>query len=249
MLEGEIKIMINRITGYVRRCVDDYDMIDDGETVAVGVSGGKDSLTLLCALAELRRYHPKRFNIHAVTLDMGITGMDFSPVRELCKELDVPFTMEFSDIFRIVFIERQEKNPCSLCAVMRRAALCNIVKGFGFNKIALAHHYDDAVETFLLSLLYEGRLHCFLPVTYLNRTGVTQIRPMLYIEEKTIIRFAKEQALNIVHNPCPLDGISKREEVKSLIKTLGIEHRDIKSKLFGAMKRYPLEGWGVTNDK
>jgi len=241
--KAKLKIMINKIAGYVRRCVDDYDMINDGETVAVGVSGGKDSLTLLCALAELRKYHPKRFEIHAVTLDMGIKGMDFSPVRELCKELDVPFTMEFSDISRIIFDERKEKNPCSLCAKMRRAALCNMVKGLGFNKIALAHHYDDAVETFLLSLLYEGRLHCFQPVTYLCRTGVTQIRPMLYVEEKTIIRFAKEQALNIVHNPCPLNGVSKREEVKSLIKTLGKEHRDIKSKLFGAMKRYPLEGW------
>jgi len=236
--------MLNKLAGYVRRCVDDYDMIKDGETVAVGVSGGKDSLTLLCALAELRKYHPKRFNIHAVTLDMGIAGMDFSPIEALCRELDVPFTLEFSDISRIIFDERKEKNPCSLCAVMRRAALCNMVRGLGYNKIALAHHYDDAIETFLLSLLYEGRLHCFQPVTFLSRTDVMQIRPMLYVEERTIIRFAKEQALNIVHNPCPLNGVSKREEIKLLIKTLGKEHRDIKSKLFGAMKRFPLEGWG-----
>ena len=236
--------MLNKLAGYVRRCVDDYDMIKDGETVAVGVSGGKDSLTLLCALAELRKYHPKQFNIHAVTLDMGIAGMDFSPVEALCRELDVPFTLEFSDISRIIFDERKEKNPCSLCAVMRRAALCNMVRGLGYNKIALAHHYDDAIETFLLSLLYEGRLHCFQPVTFLSRTDVMQIRPMLYVEERTIIRFAKEQALNIVHNPCPLNGVSKREEIKLLIKTLGKEHRDIKSKLFGAMKRFPLEGWG-----
>jgi len=236
-------MVIDKLAGYVRRCVDDYDMIDEGETIAIGVSGGKDSMTLLCAMAALSRYHPKRFKVHAVTLDMGIRGMDFSPVGELCRELGVEFTLEVSDIARIIFEEREEKNPCSLCATMRRASLCNTINRLGIKKIALAHHYDDAIETFLLSLLYEGRLHCFQPVTYLSRMDVTQIRPMLYIEEKAIIRFAEAQGLAIVHNPCPVNGVSKREDVKMLIKTLGVDHKDIKSKLFGAMKRFPLKGW------
>ena len=235
--------MVNKLAGYVRRCVDDYKMIEKGETIAIGVSGGKDSLTLLCVLSELQKYHPTGFKLHAVTLDMGIKGMDFTPIEELCKKLEVPFTLKFSDIARIIFDERKEKNPCSLCATMRRAALCNMITELGIKKIALAHHYDDAVETFLMSLLYEGRIHCFQPVTYLCRTDVTQIRPMLYIEEKTIKRFVKTEKLQIVHNPCPKNGESKREEIKTLIKTLGIEHKDIKTKLFGAMQRLPIEGW------
>jgi len=220
-------------------------MIENSETVAIGVSGGKDSLTLLCALASLQKYHPSKFKLHAVTLDMGIKGMDFTPVKDICKKLDVPFTIKFSDIARIIFDERKEKNPCSLCATMRRAALCNMVSELGIKKIALAHHYDDAIETFLMSLLYEGRIHCFQPITHLDRTDVTQIRPMLYIEEKTIKRFVKTQQLQIVQNPCPKNGVSKREEIKTLIKTLGVEHKDIKSKLFGAIRRLPIDGWGV----
>ena len=237
--------MINKLAGHVRRCVDDYNMIENSETVAIGVSGGKDSLTLLCALASLQKYHPSKFKLHAVTLDMGIKGMDFTPVKDICKKLDVPFTIKFSDIARIIFDERKEKNPCSLCATMRRAALCNMVSELGIKKIALAHHYDDAIETFLMSLLYEGRIHCFQPITHLDRTDVTQIRPMLYIEEKTIKRFVKTQQLQIVQNPCPKNGVSKREEIKTLIKTLGVEHKDIKSKLFGAIRRLPIDGWGV----
>ena len=235
--------MLDKITSYVRRCIDDYGMIGVGESVAVGVSGGKDSMVLLCAMANLRRFHPSGFSLHAVTLDMGVQGMDFSPVEELCKELDVPYTYKLSDISRVIFEERKEKNPCSLCAAMRRAKLCSMVKELGIKKIALAHHFDDAVETFLLSLLYEGRIHCFHPVTYLDRMDVTQIRPMLYVEEKTIRKFEAAKGLRIVENPCPMNGVSKREDVKALIKTLSVEYPDIKSKLFGAMKRLPLKGW------
>jgi len=235
--------MLDKITGHVRRCIDDYNMIEPGETVAVGVSGGKDSMVLLCALNHLRKYHPCKFKLHAVTLDMGVKGMDFSPVEELCKELDVPFTQKFSDIARIIFEERKEKNPCSLCATMRRAALCCMVSELGIKKIALAHHFDDAVETFLLSLIYEGRIHCFQPVTYLDRTDVTQIRPMLYVGELAIKNFEAAKGLKIVKNPCPMNGVSKREDIKMLLKTLSLEHPDIKSKLFGAMKRLPLTGW------
>jgi len=234
---------LQRMLSYARRACDDYNMIEDGETIAVGVSGGKDSLVLLCALVDLRRYHPKRFNLHAVTLAMGFKDMDFAQIKELCKKLDVPYTLKEADIARIVFDERKEKNPCSLCAKMRRAALCNMITELGIKKIALAHHHDDAIETFLLSLLYEGRLHCFQPVTYLDKTEITQIRPMLYVGEKAIIKLVETQKLPIVKNTCPMNGVSKREEVKTLIKKLSAAHPDIRTKIFGAMQRFPLSGW------
>ena len=234
---------MNKFTGPIRRCIEDYNMIEDGETIAIGVSGGKDSLSLLCALAGLRRYYPKRFEIHAVTLDMGIEGMDFSPIGKLCAELDVPFTLKRGDMARIIFEDRQEKNPCSLCAKMRRGALNDLITELGIKKLALAHHYDDAVETFLMSMLYEGRIHCFQPVTYMDKSDTTQIRPMLYIREDTIRSFVRQHNLPIVHNPCPMNGVSKREEVKTLLKTLGAGYPDLKAKIFGAMQRLPLEGW------
>jgi len=235
--------MQNRLAGTMRRCIDDYNMIDEGETIAVGVSGGKDSLALLCAMTSLQKYHPKNFKLHAVTLEMGFPDMDFTGIKALCHELEVPYTQEFSNISKIVFDRRKEKNPCSLCAKMRRAALCNMVKNLGIKKLALAHHYDDAVETFLLSRLYEGRINCFQPVTHLDRTDITQIRPMLYIGEKAVVKFAETNNLPIVPNTCPMNGVSKREDVKVLLKELGLNYRDIKSKIFGAMKRLPIEGW------
>jgi len=235
--------LINKITGLVRRCVEDYKMIADGETIAVGVSGGKDSITLLCALADLRGYYPKRFELHAVTLDMGFEGTDFSPVEKLCQQLNVPYTLRRTDLAHVVFHERREKNPCSLCAKMRRGALHDLIKELGINKIALAHHFDDAVETFLLSLLYEGRISCFQPVTYMDRSDVTQIRPMLYIGEGTVCKLVEKQHLPVVHNPCPMNGVSKREEIKTLIKTLSKDYPDLRSKVFGAMQRLPIEGW------
>ena len=240
--------MLNKLTSQVRRCVEDYNMIKDGETVAVGISGGKDSLALLCALASLRGYYPKKFDIHAVTLEMGFEGMDFSQITELCKELGVPYTRRRSEIACIVFNERKEKNPCSLCSKMRRAALCELITELGIKKIALAHHYDDAVETFMLSLLYEGRLHCFQPVTHLDRTDVTQIRPMIYVREYMIVKMAEAMQLPVVKNTCPMNGVSKREEVKTLVKTLAKEHPDIRTKIFGAMQRLPLDAWEVQRE-
>jgi len=234
----------NKVTGLVRRCVEDYDMIGNCETIAVGVSGGKDSLALLCALANLKEYFPKRFGLHAVTLDMGYQGADFSPVAGLCEELDVPYTLRRTDIATVVFDERKEKNPCSLCAKMRRGALNDLIKELGIRKIALAHHYDDAIETFMMSLLFEGRINCFQPVTYMNRADTMQIRPMLYVGEGTIIRLVEQLKLPVVFNPCPMNGVSKREEVKTLLKTLSLSYPDLKSKVFGAMQRLPLEGWG-----
>ena len=234
---------VNKVTGYVRSCVDDYGMIPDGETIAVGVSGGKDSLALLCAMANLRGFYPKKFKLHAVTLDMGFDGMDFSPVERLCKTLDVPYTLRRKDLKRIVFEEGREKDHCALCSKMRRGALHDLITEIGISKIALAHHFDDAVETFLLSLLYEGRINCFQPVTYMDRTGVTQIRPMLYVREEVTVWLASVCDLPVVHNTCPMNGYSKREEVKVLLRTLGDNYPDLKNKIFGSMQRLPLPGW------
>jgi tRNA(Ile)-lysidine synthase TilS/MesJ len=218
-------------------------MIDDGDKIAIGVSGGKDSVSLLCALANLRQYYPKRFELHAVTLSMGYAEMDFSPVAELCKTLDVPFTLRQTQLSQIIFEDRKEKNPCALCAKMRRGALNEMISDMGIKKLALAHHYDDAVETFLLSLFYEGRVSCFQPVTHMSRTGVTQIRPLLYIGESTVRGLINRYHLPVVENVCPMNGKSKREEVKILLKTLAAQYPDLKSKIFGAMQRLPLEGW------
>ena len=176
--------MMQKMMGLVRKCIEDYDMIQPGDRVAVGVSGGKDSLTLLVLLAALREYYPVRFDLAAMSVDMGLGGMDFSPVAELCAKLGVPYTVKKTEIGPIIFDHRKEKNPCSMCAKMRRGALHDLLRGQGCNKIALGHHYDDAVETFFMSLLYEGRISCFEPVTYLSRAGITQIRPMLYLGER-----------------------------------------------------------------
>ena len=238
---------MNKILSYVRRCVEDYDMIQAGDRVAVGVSGGKDSLTLLVALARLREFYPKPFTVEAYTLDMGHVdggeGMDFTGVEALCRELDVPFTLLHSEIHHIIFDLRKEKNPCSMCAKMRRGALHNALREHGITKIALGHHFDDAVETFLLSLVYEGRISCFQPVTHMTRTGVDQIRPMLYAGEGRIANLAKALALPIVENPCPEDRGSKRYEIKQFIRTMSQTYPDLRSKVFGAIQRAPLDGW------
>ena len=238
---------MNKILSLTRRCVEDYNMIRPGDRVAVGVSGGKDSLTLLAALARLRECYPIPFTVEAFTLDMGhadgIEPLDFSPVEALCRELDVPYTILNSEIQHIIFDLRKEKNPCSMCAKMRRGALHAALQERGIGKIALGHHYDDAVETFLMSLIFEGRLSCFQPVTYLDRTGITQIRPLLYCGENLIRHTAQRLALPVVKNRCPADGNTKRQEVKELIRTLGQQYPNLKNRVFGAMQRLPLPGW------
>ncbi len=236
---------MQKMMGLMRRCIDDYHMIEAGDRIAVGVSGGKDSLTLLSVLAALRAYYPKPFALEALSIDMGLGGMDFAPVEALCRELDVPFTIRHTEIGKIIFDYRKEKNPCSMCAKMRRGALNDLILEHGFNKVALGHHFDDAVETMLMSLLYEGRIGCFEPVTYLSRTGVTQIRPMLYVGEQAIEHFAARMQLPVVHNTCPADKHTKRQEVKELIVTLQAQYPDLKTKIFGAMQRLPLPKWGV----
>lgn len=239
---------MNKILSYVRRCVEDYDMIQAGDRVAVGVSGGKDSLTLLVALARLREFYPKPFTVEAYTLDMGHVdggeGMDFTGVEALCRELDVPFTLLHSEIHHIIFDLRKEKNPCSMCAKMRRGALHSALQERGLNKIALGHHYDDAVETLFMSLIFEGRLSCFQPVTWLDRTQITQIRPLLYCGENLIRHTVERLQLPVVHNPCPANGSTKRQEIKELIYELNGRYPGLKARAFGAMQRLPLPAWG-----
>ncbi len=231
---------MQKLMGLVRRCMEDYEMVRPGEKVAVGVSGGKDSLVLLYVLAGLRQYSD--FSLEAITIDMGL-GMDYAPVEELCKQLDVPYTIVKTQIAPIIFDHRKEKNPCSMCAKMRRGALNQAILERGIHKIALGHHYDDAVETFLMSLIYEGRIRCFQPVTDLDRTGVIQIRPMLYVHEKTVDNFAKKMQLPVVENRCPVDKTTKREEIKQLIYDLSATYPDLKERVFGAMQRLPLPEW------
>ena len=235
--------ILNRFTSLVRKGVDEYNMIEEGDRVAVGVSGGKDSLLLLCALRHLQQYYPKHFELRAITIELGFEGMDFAPVAELCRRIGVPYTCIPTDIREVVFDVRQEDNPCSLCAKMRRGALNTAMKELGCNKLALGHHYDDAVETFMMSLLLEGRISCFKPVTYMSRMDVWQIRPLIYAGEDKITAVARELQLPIVENPCPQDKGSKRYEMKQLLVQLGQDYPDLRSKVFGAMQRLPLEGW------
>ena len=202
---------MQHILGLVRRCVEDYNMIETGETVAVGVSGGKDSLLTLTALARLRAFYPKPFHVQAITLETGMPGMDFAPIADYCAALDVPYIRIAVPVYDIVFQERQEKNPCSLCAKLRRGSLHTALTERGIRKIALGHHYDDAVETLLMNLLFEGRIGCFQPVTYLDRTDITQIRPLLYCQEEDIRRVAARLRLPVVQNTCPMDGHSRRQ--------------------------------------
>ena len=237
---------MQRMMGLMRRCIDDYRMIQPDDKIAVGVSGGKDSLTLLTLLAAMREYYPRPYELTAITIDMGLPGMDFGSVEEYCGRLGVPYRRVVTQIGPVIFEYRKEKNPCSMCAKMRRGALNQALLEQGFKKVALGHHHDDAVETFLMSLLFEGRLSCFQPVTYLDRTGVTQIRPMLYLTEKMVSNFAQEQRLPVVHNVCPSDKHTKRQEVKELIAALSAAYPDLKNRVFGAMQRLPLPEWGVT---
>ncbi|MCC8047804.1 MAG: tRNA 2-thiocytidine biosynthesis TtcA family protein [Oscillospiraceae bacterium] len=240
---------LNDFTGIVRKGVDEYNMIADGDRVAVGISGGKDSLVLLCALNALRRYYPRRFELEAVTIELGFEGMDFAPVARLCEEMEVPYTRIKTDIKEIVFDVRREDNPCSLCAKMRRGALNDALRERGCNRLALGHHFDDAVETFMLSLLFEGRISCFKPVTWMSRAGVWQIRPMIYAGEKRIASLAQKLNLPIVENPCPEDKTSKRHEVKQMLAAMSQDYPDLRSKIFGAMQRLPLDGWAPDKTK
>ena len=227
---------LQRVLSEVRKAVDDYHMIAEGDKIAVGISGGKDSLTLLYALSSLRRFYPHPFDLVAVTVDLGFANLDLTEIKKLCEKLEVPYTVVKTQIGQIVFEQRQENNPCALCAKMRKGALIKAMKQLGCNKIAYAHHMDDVVETMMLSLLYEGRFHTFSPVTYLDDTGLTVIRPLIYMKEADVIGFVRKYEVPVVKSPCPADGHTKREYVKQLLKQLNTENPGVKQRMFTAIQ-------------
>ncbi len=227
---------LQRVLSEVRKAVDDYHMIAEDDKIAVGISGGKDSLTLLYALSSLRRFYPHPFELVAVTVDLGFANLDLSEIKKLCEKLEVPYTVVKTQIGQIVFEQRQENNPCALCAKMRKGALNEAMKQLGCNKIAYAHHMDDVVETMMLSLLYEGRFRTFSPVTYLDDTGLTVIRPLIYMKEADVIGFVRKYEVPVVKSPCPADGHTKREYVKQLLKQLNTENPGVKQRMFTAIQ-------------
>ena len=227
---------LQRVLSEVRKAVDDYHMIAEGDKIAVGISGGKDSLTLLYALSSLRRFYPHPFDLVAVTVNLGFANLDLTEIKKLCEKLEVPYTVVKTQIGQIVFEQRQENNPCALCAKMRKGALNEAMKQLGCNKIAYAHHMDDVVETMMLSLLYEGRFHTFSPVTYLDDTGLTVIRPLIYMKEADVIGFVRKYEVPVVKSPCPADGHTKREYVKQLLKQLNTENPGVKQRMFTAVQ-------------
>ena len=232
-----------RLLSYVRRAVDDFEMIQDGDRICVGISGGKDSLALLAGLANLRHFYPKKFELVALTVDMGFDGVDYSAIGTLCRELNVPYHVKKTEIAQIIFDIRKEKNPCSLCAKMRRGVLHSTAKELGCNKIAFGHHFDDVVETFMLNLFHEGRIGCFQPVTYLSRADITLIRPLLYMPEKDVRYFASHENLPVVKSPCPADGHTEREEMKNLLNSLERQHKGLRHRIFGAICRGEIDGF------
>ena len=239
---------LQKLLSYTRRAIDSYEMIDNGDKIAVGISGGKDSLTLLYALAELRRFYPKKFDLIAITVNLGFDNFDTAKIEQLCKELDVPYYIVDTEIYDIVFNVRKEKNPCSLCAKMRKGALNQKLNDLGCNKIAYAHHKDDFIETFLMSLLYEGRIHTFSPKTYLDKSELMVIRPLMYINEGEIISFKNDMQLPVIKSPCPADGYTKREYAKQTLAKLEKETPGCKQRIFSVIERGTPDGWPVKID-
>ena len=234
---------LQQVLSVTRKAIDDYHMIEEGDKIAIGFSGGKDSLTLLYALHGLQRFYPKKFEIHAVTVDLGFDNLNLEKIVALCEELDVPYTIVKTDIAQIVFEDRKESNPCSLCAKMRKGALNQAIKEQNCNKVAYAHHKDDVVETMLLSLIYEGRFHTFSPVTYLDRMDLTVIRPLVYMNEMDVIGFVKKNEVPVVKSPCPADGHTKREYVHLLLKQLIAENPGVKERMFTAIQNGNMDAW------
>ena len=234
---------LQRLLSLTRKAIDDYQMIQENDKIAVGISGGKDSLTLLYALHELSRFYPKKFSLHAFTVDLGFGIQDFKAIEAFCGGFSVPYTIIPTDIANVVFEARRESNPCSLCAKMRKGALNQSAKSFGCNTVAYAHHRDDIIETMLLSLIYEGRFHTFSPKTYLDRTELSVIRPLMYVTEAEVIGFKNKYQLPVCKNPCPADGRTKREFVKQLANQLNREDPGVKERLFHAVQAGGIDGW------
>lgn len=233
---------LQQLYSFVRKAIDDYQMIEEGDKIAVGISGGKDSLTLLYALNGLKRFYPKHFDIHAVTVDLGFQNLDLGQIKALCRELGIEYTIVSTDIAQIVFEDRKESNPCSLCAKMRKGALNEAIKAAGCNKVAYAHHKDDVVETMLMSLIYEGRFHTFSPVTYLDRMELTVIRPLIYMNEADVIGFVNKHQVPVVKSPCPADGVTKRQYIKELLQSLNKDNPGVKERIFTAIQN-SMKGW------
>lgn len=236
---------LQQVMSYVRRAVDDYQMIADGDRIAVGISGGKDSLTLLYALHGLKRFYPMHFEICAVTVDLGFHNLRLDKIKKLCQDLKLEYKIVETDIAQVIFEQRREENPCSLCAKMRKGALNQAIKDAGCNKVAYAHHKDDVVETMLMSLIFEGRFHTFSPVTYLDRMQLTVIRPLMYMNEADVIGFVHKYDVPVVKSPCPADGHTKREYVKTLLRQLNLENPGVKERMFTAIRNGGMKGWNT----
>lgn len=234
---------MKQVLSKIRKAVQDYNMIEEGDKIAVGLSGGKDSLTLLLALKNLQIFYPNHFELMAITVDPGMDTFDVSGLQSFCEEHEIEFVSVKTDIKEIVFDIRNEKNPCSLCANLRRGVLYSTAKEHGCTKVALGHHMDDVIETFFLSLFYEGHIHTFSPVTYLSKNDITSIRPMIYLEEKEIKSFVKRNDIPVMKKTCLVDGKTKREEMKMLIVELAKKIPRLKKSIFGAIKRSSIKGW------
>ena len=234
---------MQKILGYMRKAIEDYNMIDDGDKIAVGLSGGKDSISMLMGFKALQRFYPKKFDIIAVSVNPGFEYFDSDLLRKTCEDLEVPFFEEISHIKKIVFDIRDEKNPCSLCANLRRGILNSVAIREGCNKIALGHNEDDVLETFLLNLFYTGSISTFAPISYMDRSKITLIRPLIYAPEKEIRNFIKRNNITIMKKSCPMDGVSKREDMKKMIKDLKVDIPHIRANLYGAIKRSNIKGW------
>lgn len=222
-----------------RSAIQKYNMIEDGDKIAIGISGGKDSLALLCALAELKRFYPKKYDLVALTADpcFGSIETDYSRVSELCRRLNVPYYIKRTQLGEIIFDIRKEKNPCSLCAKMRRGILHSMATELGCNKVALGHHFDDAIETFFMNLFDCGSISCFSPVTYLSRRNIYLIRPLIYCSEQQIINFSTKYSLPVEKSTCPADGVTERQRMKEQIAELETQYPTLRKKVFGAMER------------
>lgn len=243
LIECEERMELQRLLSYTRKAIDTYQMIEEGDKIAVGISGGKDSLALLYAMKHLQRFYPKHFDLIAITIDLGYEGFDLSPIEALCKELDVEYHIVHTDIGKIIFEDRKESSPCSLCAKMRKGSLNDAIKEFGCNKVAYAHHMDDIIETMVLSMIFEGRFHSFSPVTYLDRMQLTVIRPMMFVSEAEVKGFKNKYNLPVVKNPCPVDGITKREYAKDLVRQINTDHPGAKTRMFRAILDGNIPGW------
>ena len=234
---------MKKTLGCIRKADADFHLIEDGDRIAIGVSGGKDSLLLLHALSLYRRFTHKHFTLTAVTVTLGLEPFDLSGISSLCGQLDLPYVVKETQIGEIIFDYRREKNPCALCAKMRRAVLAKACQELECNKLALGHHREDVLETLLMSLFYEGRFHTFHPKTLMSRTGITVIRPLVYLPESHVKHMLKELALPVVPSPCPADGETKRAEMKELLRKLRALYPDASERLLHALRQDHYDLW------